>query len=271
MEVVNRYARAGGFWNASTAPPEVGRVASIGLTGLLALSALMLLTRRIAGALSEPLPTGLLVGVMLAAGTAALVGCLLREPDATHHRGARAEFWIVVVSLPLLAFALSVPASSAIGLSAMWLIVAGSEIGLLALRRHPRHPRRASDIYVDRRRVTSRLLLQDAKEEREAAADWNDLSLTQRLNYYRVAEGRCNIEGWLRINFAADQRTAIVHVAFCPALASQPMVEAEALDGTACEIRPTLVLPWGVRWEVRLDVPASEPTTAVLGFSAMES
>jgi hypothetical protein len=59
-----------------------------------------------------------------------------------------------------------------------------------------------------------------------------------------------------------------VHVAFCPAFEQVPTVEAELVDGPPCEIRPTQVLPWGVRWELKLDSPATTATTATLEFIA---
>ena len=70
--------------------------------------------------------------------------------------------------------------------------------------------------------------------------------------------------------FTTGQRTAIVHVAFCPPFAGVPQVEAESLDGPACDIRPTLVLPWGVRWECKLTDPATINMSVVLEFFAAE-
>jgi hypothetical protein len=90
------------------------------------------------------------------------------------------------------------------------------------------------------------------------------------LKYHRTESGRASVDGWLRIGFVRDQRTAIAHIAFCPAFAVQPTVEAEPLGGPGCEVRSALVLPWGVRWEVRLDTPATEPTDVVLEFLATD-
>ncbi len=79
-----------------------------------------------------------------------------------------------------------------------------------------------------------------------------------------------NRRGLAAQNFVAGQRTAIVHVAFCPPFDQAPQVEAEPLDGPSCDIRSTLVLPWGVRWEVRLVEPAAEAASVVVEFFAAE-
>ena len=71
--------------------------------------------------------------------------------------------------------------------------------------------------------------------------------------------------------FTAGQRTAAVHIAFCPAFAQRPNVDTELsgdLGGTA---QPTQVLPWGVRFEVKLDSPVIEAATMLLEFVATES
>jgi hypothetical protein len=101
-------------------------------------------------------------------------------------------------------------------------------------------------------------------------ADWTNSNLTQQLNYRRSA-GSLSIDGWARADFAAGQRAATLHTAFCPAFSRAPQVESEPLDGPDCEIHPTLTLPWGVRWEVKLNRTAKEPTSVVLGFFAAEA
>ena len=106
--------------------------------------------------------------------------------------------------------------------------------------------------------------------EQPPPANWLDQAVAQQLVYRRTADNQATVEGWVRATFAAGQRTAIVHVAFCPPFAGVPQVEAESLDGPACDIRPTLVLPWGVRWECKLTDPATTNMSVVLEFFAAE-
>src|SRR5262245_24720318 len=88
--------------------------AVLSISGLAAVSALVLLARRLAGALTQPPHVGLLIGigaiVVVAATAVRLMG---RSVRATCRDTAR---WIIAVSLPLLAVALSLPLSPAIGL-----------------------------------------------------------------------------------------------------------------------------------------------------------
>ena len=61
----------------------------------------------------------------------------------------------------------------------------------------------------------------------------------QTLKYQRI-DGATAVDGWLRVDFAAGERTAVAHVAFCPAFLQTPTIDAEFQDGPACEIRSAL-------------------------------
>jgi hypothetical protein len=100
--------------------------------------------------------------------------------------------------------------------------------------------------------------------------EWLERSITQRVQYRREPTG-ISVDGWLRLSFTTGQRVAVAHVAFSPAFDNAPQADAEVLHGPNCEIRPTLVLPWGIRWEVRLESEAIESTEVVLGFAAFEN
>jgi hypothetical protein len=107
--------------------------------------------------------------------------------------------------------------------------------------------------------------VQESIDEVEAAVT----NAWQTLKYQRI-DGALAIDGWLRVDFIAGQRTGIAHVAFCPAFLQAPAVEAEFEDGPACDIRASLVIPWGVKWEVKLDTTATEPTSVKFAFQAVE-
>jgi hypothetical protein len=237
----------------------------------MALAAIFLLARRLAGGLITPLPPSLLMSIGLIVAAAAWTVHILsprsRQTQVTILSGALGP-WLAVLALPIFALAVSLPGSSTFGLVVLWLTIGSAEIGLWRLRKN-RHLETALLFRQAGNSLMEEMTLLDDKSSllplhREAA------TATQKLVYHRSVDGQASVEGWLRTNFIADQRTAIVHVAFCPAFEQTPGVEAELLDGPPCEIKPTLVLPWGVRWEVKLDSPASAPTTATIEFIARE-
>jgi hypothetical protein len=262
-------------------------------SSLLALVAAILVSRRIAGALVEPLST---IGLM-ATGTfvVAVAIAIRRWSQRTTVR------CLLSGAVVLTAFAVSLPGSSWFGVTMLWLLVIGEEIWV----RRPVHRKSANRIDVAWRHVGVDLPKDSSHKEptiagvqppsgglredpanwpssggslppaiddkHEPLSDWTNSTATQQLRYNRNLEGGMSVEGWLRAEFAAGQRTATVHAAFCPAFSALPQVEAEPLDGPDCDIRPMLTLPWGIRWDVKLDRAANEPTSVVLGFIAAET
>jgi hypothetical protein len=171
--------------------------------------------------------------------------------------------------LPLIAIALSLPGSSIFGLIVLWLTITGTELGLWRLNKDHSASKPAL-------RSLPASLVVAPENEPLTENSWNasetlDAAATQKLIYRSSTDGKPCVQGWLRASFVADQRTAIIHTAFCPAFEQTPSVEAEPIDGPLCEVRPTLVLPWGVRWEVKLDSPATASTSVALEFIAQET
>lgn len=62
----------------------------------------------------------------------------------------------------------------------------------------------------------------------------------------------------IRVAFAAGQRIAVEHVAFCPPLLKTPKLAAEVLDGAVAAVSLTSIQPFGIRLEVRLEEPTDE-------------
>lgn len=62
----------------------------------------------------------------------------------------------------------------------------------------------------------------------------------------------------IRVAFAAGQRIAVEHVAFCPPLLKTPKLAAEVLDGPNAAVSLTNIQPFGIRAEVRLEERADE-------------
>jgi hypothetical protein len=241
----------------------VSTFAVLSICGLAAVSAFVLLERRLAGALTHPPHVGLFVGIAAIAVIAATATRLMdRSVSTTCRDTAR---WIIAVSLPLLAVALSLPQSPAIGLTVLWLSIVGAEVQLW-------------------RRGGGRALRMSPRAQSAAAAHSNGSAVeqssrpstslapgaAQQLIYRQTDDRTTTVEGWLRAKFAPGERILNAHVAFCPAFFGPPQVDVELADGPECSIRPTLVVPWGVRWELKLADPAVAGCSVTFEFLARE-
>lgn len=92
------------------------------------------------------------------------------------------------------------------------------------------------------------------------------------------AAGRDCLEAVLQARFAAGSRTAVLHMAFSPPFAETPEVcwslkkscggEA-AIDETA-QVRATMVLPYGVRLELKLPAAPSTERTLPVQLNVVE-
>ena len=92
--------------------------------------------------------------------------------------------------------------------------------------------------------------------------------VSQQLTRSQAADGADELSGWLRLAFAAGQRTGSIHVAFCPPFATVPELELEQLDGPEARIKTAQLLAYGVRLDLKLAAAAEEPASVLLQFSA---
>ena len=81
-------------------------------------------------------------------------------------------------------------------------------------------------------------------------------NILQQLYRLRDEQEGEVIYGTVRADFAAGQRTAVVHVGFCPPLTQLPEIEAEALPGSAAKVKVVQAFAHGTRLDVRLPAPA---------------
>ena len=207
------------------------------------------------------------------------------------------------LSLTVLAASMTLPGSSPIDIGAMWAILAVSE-GFTWLRRlpfpfrfapffspspfSPRRPRRA--VFQPRREMNlppetagaaanlpawppgAKKTEATAPEATDIVARFDELPLPadveQQLQRTVDAQGDVVISGRIQQKFVPNQRTAAVHIAFCPPLAAVPEVKVEQVDGTEATVKIAEVLPLGVRIEVRLRRAAKEPQHVTLTLHA---
>ena len=79
-----------------------------------------------------------------------------------------------------------------------------------------------------------------------------DEEIVQHLYRVRNDDGSELIYGTLRADFQSGQRTAVLHVGFCPPLPYVPEIEAEALPGSEARLKIVQALAHGARLNVRL-------------------
>ena len=83
--------------------------------------------------------------------------------------------------------------------------------------------------------------------------------VVQQLYRVRDEKGQEVIYGTLRADFHSGQRTAVLHVGFCPPLPYLPEIEADALPGCSARLRIVQALAHGARLDVKLhQTPASD-------------
>ncbi len=275
------------------------------LLPLLGLAGGTLAWRRLAGALHEPLDAWTLAttAVVLAAASGA-VRFLGRGYCG---RGVSSSPWLAAAVLfgptaAILAagFSLNVPGTSVAGLAVLWGVLAMGELSGLVLgsfaaegtaRLTARAWRLAAALPETFKSVASPSAVArghrfDAAHEPSApaveqsplpaetvldAATFDETphgELTQQIVRMQASDGTETMSGRLRASFEPGQRTASVHLAFCPPFSSLPTVEVEQIDGPPGRIKTVQLLPYGVRFDLKLFKDAEEPLGVLLQFSA---
>lgn len=247
--VMNVYARPSAIRSL-----DPHRSAAVVFLLLLCTAALMVAARRLAGALTHPLePAALLAVGLIVAIIAAMIRLALQFGRAT----------MLLTSLAVLGLAagLCLPETNVTGkfLFCALLVVEES----WAWARHKRRHQTAQDCPLPA--TTPRAAAIPATADREISSD---PFLMQQLTRSQAADGSEEIAGWLRVAFAAGQRTGNAHVAFCPPLAGTPAFEVEQIDGPDARIKTAQVLPYGARLDLKLAAATEEPVSVLLQFSA---
>lgn len=262
--------------------------------------AAVLLERRLVGALARPLSPWWLMacGVLLCAWAYALRQVHLAQVAAAQRRRTNSGYYLPTLLLAATGLALSVPGTNAVALSCFWLLLVGAELwqlaplwpvgtkspGAIVVRQCP--PIDVGDQRKDTVREeapqphSSQQLAQpavdlvepgDGGEADEATEALPAADVTQQMVRRVQADGRQTVSGMLRVDFVAGERTVAAHLAFCPPLAGTPEFSTAAITGPGAQVRPTQILPYGVRIEVKLDVASREPVSVWVGFEACEA
>ena len=266
-------ALVGGQFGAPAA--ELARWTIVALAGLTLAAALLVASRRVAGALSAPLEVPLLLtsGFLWATATVGVRAAWNRLSIDRRHSRLELTVWIApTAALLILGAALSLPGTSIAGLATFWSLLVLEEAW--SWRRAPWRRRAA--------RVQHKPALKPSgprtspapaehKQSDQAILGLDDCppeQMIQRLTRSRDADGVERLSGWLRMPFAAGQRTASIHVAFCPPFARVPELKVEQANGPTARIKTAQLLPHGTRLDLKLSRSADSEESVLLRFSA---
>ncbi|MBI3838323.1 MAG: hypothetical protein HY288_10380 [Planctomycetia bacterium] len=250
--------------------PKLARTLANSLLAMLALAGLLICVRRASGALVDPLPAPVRVAV---GGLLALAGIAVRAALPTANlRGSRTALYLnwalPSVVLFLWAAGLSLQGASASGLVGLCgLLLAEEGWSWGRLRKNVAAPTESSSMAIhpnltvleSARSPIRTAVLGESAEELDA--------ISQQVMRRRQSDGSEAIEGWVRAEFSPGQRHAAAHLAICPPLDRVPECFAEQMDGPAAHIKIAQVLPYGVRFEIKLDKPAEQASSVIVEFS----
>jgi hypothetical protein len=86
----------------------------------------------------------------------------------------------------------------------------------------------------------------------------------QQLVRTRLADGSERLAGWLRVALEGGQRSANIHVAFCPPFARSPQVRVQQREGPSSRVKLGQSLPYGARLDLKLAQAAEGAAALVL-------
>ncbi len=180
--------------------------------------------------------------------------------------------WGAAAALAVLGAALSLPGTSPAGLALFWGILAsGAVLGRWPLAWPGRTPGPGAP--PPPRRPPEGLRYDPPQAPQPVSAMFLPESVSpedvvQQLTRSHAADGGEVLAGWLRVDLAAGQRSASLHVAFCPPFAQTPKLAVEQLGGPAARIKTVQLLPYGVRFDLKLDQPSAAAASVLLQFAA---
>jgi hypothetical protein len=250
----------------ASVPSHPGRHLSVVVLVLLTSAALMVVSRRIAGALTHPLePASLLTAGVLVAATAMTIRLGWFLPPAIRASRALDRAMMLLTSLAVLALGtgLCVYGTKTIGASAICAVLAAEEAWAWAWYTRRGREKRGQNCFSFPRPVVAAVGKENSSDPFSPGEE-----VTQQLTRCQAADGAEELSGWLRMAFAAGQRTGSLHVAFCPPFVTTPELAIEQCEGPEVRIKTAQLLPYGVRLDLKLASAADEVMSVLLQFSA---
>jgi hypothetical protein len=256
---------------------ELARWSALALLASLAVAAIVLGWRRLAGAFVSPpgwhslLAAGVLLALMVCSARAAWrIQSRWLAPGPLDMAFPVASSFLVL----WLALTLTIPGTSTVAIILFWCIVAVEEFlawGPSAARKFPfrtsgPHDRRPVYRVDEPGTESPHASFGTIAEESPPAED-----VTQQLTRGPTVDGGEIMTGWLRVPFVSGQRNATVHLAFCPPFQRTPRVSIRQTEGPTARIKTVQVLPFGARFDLKLSVQMDCALNVLLEFTAQSA
>jgi hypothetical protein len=210
--------------------------------------AAFLLTRRLAGAFTAPLPTPQL---LLTASI--LVAWAIAVRELTSRNIIHTSLCLVV--LLLTAIACSYPGTRVID----WFVWPSAMFIVAWIPTAIRHSNEPVVLRID-----------STIDSEHANDDEPREQILQQLTRFRTEEGHDALRGTLAAEFPAGERQLTLHVAFCPPFERIPEVDADLADDSDASVKLTQILHNGAQLEVRFPEPVDEPISIALELFAID-
>lgn len=229
-------------------------------TGLLVLAALLLIARRAGGALAIApnwqtaalcsLAVVLLIAASRWAERAAFGDCDMELPGVFLLASAL-EPLVQTIAAAVIAAALSLPRCTTTTIAILWAPCVGLVGWGLVQRFRP--------IARDEAAV-----LGSSVAASESLAADASLILTRSV----TTDGSDVCRGTARAEFVVGQRTAAIHLAFCPPFTKVPKLEVDVVDDSGATVKVGQALPYAARIDVKLPQPAAAKLNVAVQFTA---
>lgn len=273
---------------------ERNRQAAIFIWSSLIIATVLLLSRRVAGGIDAISSHWPCLIVSLLATCLSGFGWVSFQRQSGHGSIRGEQFAAVVAWLPgWLAGIALLPSDSPLGRGWLFGIAALSAAGIAFTYRHSGQELTAmNNTLSSSRRVTdtapSFIVATETQptrpmdvENRPTSALPSDLSVFDPVNDERIndsttqwmtrqtlPDGVEQIEGTIRVAFAAGQRAVSIHVPFSPPFASVPQVACETIGDEPTRWKVSVVYAYGMRIDVKREA-SDQPLEIELSYSAI--
>lgn len=228
-----------------------------------ALIALVTLGRATAGAVAQIHP------VWVSLISACVLGCnlltwwwSLPEPVAEEFRAHIARGGIALS--PSVTLGVVLAGASTAGLIGVLALVAGGLAFVVVHVQQRGITRKSATIVPSEHRFES--VSPEVAETTVLAEAFDDPEVQQQIIRRRTESGGESLEALLRIEFAANQREASIHLPIQPALTGLPEVECEPLEDADVDLKVGAVHSYGVRIEAKRAGGELEAATIAVGI-----